>query len=86
MKIGGQIPWNVIPICEMLQISYLMGNPRMRNVLGNHLKDRLFHLAHWLSYYPFHCEGPVKNPSFWKESLTWIVPWIRSVRGANLEG
>ena len=23
----------------------------------------------------------VKNPSIWKESLTWIVPWIRSVRG-----
>ena len=34
----------------------------------------------------YHCEGPVKNPSIWKESLTWIVPWIRSVRGENLEG
>ena len=32
------------------------------------------------------CEGPVKNPSIWKESITWIVPWIRSVRGENLEG
>ena len=35
---------------------------------------------------PYFCEGPVKNPSIWKESLTWIVPWIRSVRGVNLEG
>ena len=26
------------------------------------------------------------HPSIWKESLTWIVPWIRSVRGENLEG
>ena len=34
----------------------------------------------------FHCEGPVKNPSIWKESLTWIVPRIRSLRGVNLEG
>ena len=25
--IGGQIPWNVIPICETSQISYLMGKP-----------------------------------------------------------
>ena len=33
----------------MLRISYLMGKPRMRDVLGNHLKDRLFHLVHWLS-------------------------------------
>ena len=26
---------------------------------------------------PFLCERPVKNPSIWKESLTWIVPCIR---------
>ena len=25
MKVGGQIPWNVTPICEMSQIYYLMG-------------------------------------------------------------
>ena len=37
----------------------------------------------WVS--PYLCERPVKNPSIWKESLTWIVPWIRSVRGWNLE-
>ena len=32
------------------------------------------------------CERPVKNPSIWKESLTWIVRRIRSLRGRNLEG
>ena len=31
------------------------------------------------------CEGSVENPSIWKESLTWIVPRIRSARGGNLE-
>ena len=56
MKIGGQIPWNVFPICETSQISYPMGRPPMKDV-----------------------SGPVKNPSIWKESLTWIVPWRRSV-------
>ena len=49
MKIGGQIPWNAKPICEMLQISYLMERRPMKGVLGNHLKDQLFHLVHWLS-------------------------------------
>ena len=49
MKVGGQIPWNVTPICETSQISYLMGRRPMKDVLGNHLKDRLFHLVHWLS-------------------------------------
>ena len=27
----------------------LMGKPRMRDVLGNHSKDRSLHLVHWLS-------------------------------------
>ena len=49
MKIGGQILWNVTPICETSQISYLMGRRPMKDVLGNHLKDRLFHSVHWLS-------------------------------------
>ena len=49
MKVGGQILWNVIPSCETSQIYYLMGRRPMRDVLGNHLKDRLFHLVHWLS-------------------------------------
>ena len=35
---------------------------------------------------PYNCEGPVKNPSIWEESLTCIVPRIRSLRGGNLEG
>ena len=34
---------------------------------------------------PYNCVGPVKNPSIWKESLTWIVPRICIVRGWNLE-
>ena len=49
MKVGGQILWNVTPICETLQIYYLMGRRPMKDVLDNQLKDRLFHLVHWLS-------------------------------------
>ena len=49
MKIGGQIPWNVKPICETSQIYYLMGRRPMKDVLGNHVKDLLFRLVHWLS-------------------------------------
>ena len=53
---------------------------------GQPLKDRLFHLVHWLSITQKNCEGSVKNPSIWKENLTWIVPRIRFVRGGTLEG
>ena len=49
MKIGGQIPWNVTPVCETSQICCLMGRRPMKDVLGNHLKDRSFRLVHWLS-------------------------------------
>ena len=49
MKVGEQILWNVTPICETSQIIYLMGRRPMKDVLGNRLKDLLFHLVHWLS-------------------------------------
>ena len=49
MKVGGQIPWNVTPFCETSQIYCLMGRRPMKDVLGNHSKDLLFHLVHWLS-------------------------------------
>ena len=48
MKVGGQTPWNVTPICETFKISYLMGKHHMIDVLGNHSEDRLFNLVHWL--------------------------------------
>ena len=35
---------------------------------------------------PYLCEGPVKNPAIWKERLTWIVPWMRFVRGGIWKG
>ena len=38
----------------------------------------------WVS--PFNCEGSVTHPSIWKESFTWIVPRICSLRGRTLEG
>ena len=85
MKNGGQIPWNAIPICETFKISCLMGRLHTKDALENHLRDQSFRLVHcWVA--PYNCERPVKNPSIWKESLTWIVSWIRSVRGENLEG
>ena len=89
MKIGGQIPWNVMPICETFKIFCLMGKLHTSDVLENLSKDQSFRLVHWLSItlsLRYLCETPVENPSICEESLTWIVPWIRFVRGWNLEG
>ena len=49
MKVGGQILWNVTLICVTSQIYFLMGRRPMKDVLGNHRKDLLFHLVHLLS-------------------------------------
>ena len=46
MKVGGQILWNVIPICETSQIYCLMGRRPMKDVLGSHLNNLLFLLVH----------------------------------------
>ena len=81
MKVGGQILWNVTS-----QICYLMGRRLMKDVFGQPFQgsDHSIWFTGWVL--PCNCEGPVKNPSIWKESFTWIVPLIRFVRGENLEG
>ena len=50
----------------------------MKDVLGSHFKGPIIPFGSLVEYY---CEGPVKNPSIWKENITWIVPRIRFVRG-----
>ena len=39
MKVGGQILWNVLPICETSQIYSLMGRQPVKDVLGNHCME-----------------------------------------------
>ena len=60
------------------------------NSIGETLWETILRTDHsvWFTGWvlPYFCERKVKNPSIWKESLTWIVPWIRIVRGWNLEG
>ena len=53
---------------------------------GQPFKGPIIPFGSLVEYHPINCEGSVKNPSIWKESLTWIVPRIRFVRGGNLEG
>ena len=69
MKVGGKIPWNVTPICETSQIYYLMGRRPMKDVLGNHFKERLFHLVHWLSYHPITAKDQSRIHQFGKKDL-----------------
>ena len=76
MKVGGQIPWNVTPICETSQILVSDGKTPCERRFGQPFKGPIIPFGSLVEYY-------------WKESLTWIVPWIRSVRkgrGGGVEG
>ena len=53
---------------------------------GQPFKGPIIPFGSLVEYYPITAKRPVANPSIWKESFTWIVPRIRSVRGENLEG
>ena len=49
---------------------------------GQPFKGPIIPFGSLVEYHPI----TAKDPSIWKESFTWIVPPIRSVRGGNLEG
>ena len=53
--------------------------------IGKPFKGPIIPFGSLVDYYT-NCEGPVKIPSIWKESLTWIAPRIRIVGGEDLEG
>ena len=41
----------------------------MKDVLGNHLKDLLFHLVHWVEYYPISEKDQSRIHQFGKKVL-----------------
>ena len=77
MKVGGQILWNV---------HLSDGKTPYERRFGKPIKGPIIPFGSLVEYFSCFCEGPVKNPTLWKESLTWIVPWIRFIRGVNFEG
>ena len=81
MNVGGQILWNVTPICETSQVYYMMGRRSWKTFWATIVKDRSFRLVHWLSIAQF--LRKTSQEPIWKESLTWIVPRIRSLRGGE---
>ena len=86
MKIGGQIPWNAFPICETFKSSCLMGRPHMREVLGNHLKGRLFHLVHWLSITLFLRKTSQESINLEREVLPGLFHGYALYAVGNLKG
>ena len=53
---------------------------------GELFKEPIIPCGSLVEYYTISAKDQTRIHQFWKESLTRIVPWIRSVRGENLEG
>ena len=81
MIVGGQILWNDTPVCETSQIYYLMG--RRPDVLGNHLRDLLFHLV---EYHPITAKDQSRIHQFGKKVLPGLFLGYALYAGGNLEG
>ena len=69
MKVGGQIPWNVTPICETFKISCLMGKLHTKDVLGNHLKGPITLLGSLVEYHPITAKDQSRIHQFGKKVL-----------------
>ena len=69
MRVGGQNLWNALPICETSKIFYPMGRRPMKDVLGNHLMDRLFHLRSLVEYYPISAKDQSRIHQYGKKVL-----------------
>ena len=84
MKVGGQILWNVTPICETSQIFCLMAKTPYERRLGQPCKGPVIPFGSLVEYHPITAKDQSRIHQFGK-SFTWIVPRIRSLRGENLE-
>ena len=60
--------------------------PYERRVLGNHLKDLLFHLVHWLSITLLTAKDQSRIPQFGKKVLPGLFLGYALYAEGNLEG
>ena len=69
MKVGGQILWNVTPICGTSQIYYLMGRRPMKDVVGNHIKGLIIPFGSLVEYHPITAKDQYRIHQFGKKVL-----------------
>ena len=88
MKVGGQIQWNVTLIFETSQIFLLMGRRSMKDVLGNHLTDLLFHFfGSFVEYHLLTSEDQSRIHQFGKKVLLgFFLGYVLYAGVGNLEG
>ena len=69
MKIGGQILWNAIPICETFKISCLMGRHPYERRFGKPCKGPIIPFGSLVEYYPISAKDQSRIHQFGKKVL-----------------
>ena len=69
MKIGGQILWNALPICETFKISCLMGKPPNERRFGKPCKGPIIPFGSLVEYYPLSAKDQSRIHQFGKKAL-----------------
>ena len=69
MKVGGQIPWSVTPICETSQTFYLMGRRPMKDVFGQPFKGPIIPFGSFVEYHPITAKDQSRIHQFGKKVL-----------------
>ena len=69
MKVGGQIPWNVTPICETSQIYYLMGKTPYERRVGKPFKGPIIPFGSLVEYCPISAKDQSRIHQFGKKVL-----------------
>ena len=82
MKVGGQVLWNVTYLRNVTDLLSDGKTPYERR-FGQPFKGPIIPFGSLVEYHPTTAKDQSRIHQFWKESLTWIVPRIRFVRGAN---
>ena len=68
MKVGGQIQWNAIPICEAFKISCLMGRLHTKGVLRTFQRTD-YSICSLVEYHPQTAKDPSRIHQFGKKVL-----------------
>ena len=69
MKVGGQIPWNVTPICETFKISCLMGRRPYERRFGQPFKGPVIPFGSLVEYHPMTAKDLSRINQFGKKVL-----------------
>ena len=69
MQIGGQIPWNALPICETFKISCLIGRLHTKDVLEIPFKGPIIPFGSLVEYHPISAKHQSRIHQFGKKVL-----------------